>query len=321
MIRLEGAACCWHNGSGLKQVPLRFCAKEEQMIFRIQNQEMSASISDRGAELKELSLHGHPFLWNGDPAYWKSTAPVLFPYVGRLTRETYRLDGNEYHMGIHGFARSAPFHAEMSGEQAVTFRLEDTEETRRQYPFSFRFEVTYALEGETLSITYTVVDRSERIMPFGIGGHPGFRVPLDEGLHFDDYMLTFGEPCLPDRVIYTDSCFVGAGREPYPLADGRNLPLTHQLFDQDAVVLANTARSVTLHSGKGSRSVTVDFPDFPYLGIWHTPRKNAPFVAIEPWSSLSARQDVEEDLNCQSDLIRLPSGASFRNQWQITLKD
>ena len=47
------------------------------------------------------------------------------------------------------------------------------------------------------------------------------------------------------------------------------------------------------------------FDDFPIFGIWHKPKSEAPYVCLEPWSSLPARDGVIERLDMQKDLIAL----------------
>ena len=74
------------------------------------------------------------------------------------------------------------------------------------------------------------------------------------------------------------------------LSDGGKLPLAHNLFDQDAIVLTDMAKAVTLCSEKGTRSVRVSYPQMNFLGIWHMPFTDAPYVCIEPWSALPSRK-------------------------------
>ena len=69
------------------------------------------------------------------------------------------------------------------------------------------------------------------------------------------------------------------------------------------------------------RAVTVAHPQMPYLGIWHMPHTDAPYVCIEPWSSLPSRQDVVEELSCKSDLIHLAPGAEYENTWSIAITE
>ena len=152
------------------------------------------------------------------------------------------------------------------------------------YPFPFRFTVAYRLAGNTLTQEYTVENTGEETMWFGLGAHPGFRVPLEEGLDFTDYCLEFVPDVSPVRVGFTPQCFLSGEDTPYPLEHGR-LPLRHDLFDQDAIVLRDCGSQVTLRSAKGKRAVKAEFAGIPFLGIWHQPKMAAPYVCIEPWCS------------------------------------
>jgi len=57
----------------------------------------------------------------------------------------------------------------------------------------------------------------------------------------------------------------------------------------------------------------------PYLGIWHMPKLEAPYVCLEPWSSLPSRQDVIEDFSKKEDMLRLKPHKTYTNTWSITL--
>ena len=284
----------------------------------IQNQALTAVIDEVGAQLMSITAaDGAEYLWNGDSAYWSGRAPNLFPYVGRLTNDRYTYGGREYQMTRHGFAKSARFTPEDRTGDRVTLRVTATEETRKVYPFDFSFAVTYALAGSTLSITYTVENRDGRTLHFGLGGHPGFRVPLEAGRSFEDYRLTFSQPCQPSQVLLSDAYMISGQEAPYPLENGTDLPLRHSLFDRDAIILKNFHRTLTLWAGEGSRGLRLSIPQMRYLGIWHMPKTDAPFVCLEPWLSLPSRQDIIEDLAQQNDLTALEPGKTYENTWSI----
>ena len=63
-------------------------------------------------------------------------------------------------MAGHGFARDAQFQVSEQGPTTLSFQLEDSEETRRVYPFSFVLTVTYTLEGSRLTKAHRVENRS-----------------------------------------------------------------------------------------------------------------------------------------------------------------
>jgi len=290
------------------------------MLYTIQNSAITITVDTLGAQLMSITAaDGTEYLWNGDEAYWNERSPHLFPYVGRMTEQRYTYQGKSYPMGLHGFARGYEFTPITVEENRIILGLADSEETRRIYPFSFEFSVCYELEGSTLAITYAVENRSTNDMYFGLGGHPGFRLPLERGKVFEDYRLTFHRPCHPNRVLLTDNKLISGQSVPYPLVDDTTLPLRHDLFDHDAVVLDHMDKTVTLSAGEGSRGVTVYLPKMRYLGIWHTEGNDTPFVCLEPWCSLPSRDGVVEELTQQGDLIQLESGEIYSNTWSITV--
>ena len=198
----------------------------------------------------------------------------------------------------------------------MTFVTTDTEETRNHYPRRFAFRVSYALREDTLSVTYEVENRDEKTLLFGLGGHPGFNVPLRTGLRFSDYRLEFSQPCQPRRIGFTPDCFLDGTDAPFPLEGGTQIPLRHELFDDDAVVLTDMTREVTLFTPMDAHGLTVSFPQMPYLGLWHAPETEAPYLCIEPWCTLPSKQD-EIAVFERDELLRLLPGEILRNQWQI----
>ena len=288
------------------------------MDVTLQSPQLCVTISTRGGELQSL-LHadGTEYLWQGSQAYWPGKAIHLFPFIGRLTDDRYTLRGQEHSMNIHGFLCRTEMKVLESNPTACLLRLCDTPETRTVYPCPFEFLLGYRLEGCCLAVTFTVNNPGAETLFFGIGGHPGFNVPLEQGLAFEDYSLRFSAPCAPLRVGFTDACYLSGQNEAYPLQNGQNLPLQHSLFNRDALILTQTDTTVTLESDKGKKAVRVHFPDMPYIGFWHSPNTLAPFVCIEPWASLPARQDVIEEFSQKKDLVALPAGESYVNRWSI----
>jgi len=302
-----------------KQNAAAFPAERMFPMIQIENEQLRVTISPTGGTLQ--SVFGKQteteYLWQADPAYWVKRAPNLFPFVGRLYEKCYTVNGQPYEMMIHGFAPTSEMEEEQTGPDSCVFTLRDNEETRAIYPYRFEYRVRYTLDQNRILIAYEVTNLDEKTLYFGVGGHPGFNVPMEKGLKFEDYALTFPEASTPSRVQFSDQVLVNGIRTPYALKDQVAIPLRHDLFDQDAVVLADAPRSVTLASEKGARGVRVSWPQMPYIGFWHKPHSDAPFVCIEPWGVLPGREGVVEALETMADMTALKPGETRTNPWEI----
>jgi len=290
------------------------------MNYVISNDKLSIQVSPHGAELQSIYSNKIQYLWDGDPEFWPDRSPLLFPFVGRLTGGQYRYKGSLYNMDIHGFARRMEFAVTERAYDSIELVVTDNAETFKIYPFHFVLKVKYILKGNTVQIGYQVENTSDDTMCFGIGGHPGFRVPIEDGLAFSDYFLEFPAKHTPTRVGHTETCFLNGCDTAFFLEEQYRLPLNHSMFDEDAIVLKDVADRVVLKSDKSIHSITVTYHDMPYLGLWHAPRTEAPYICIEPWTSLASRQDITEDFQFKSDLIRLHSQDKYQNQWEITIE-
>lgn len=289
------------------------------MEYRLKNEQLDVLLSTLGAELQSIRKDKVEYLWQGNSEYWEERAPILFPFVGRLTDGKYLLNDKEYEMTIHGFARFQEYQVVEQSDTHIVFEMKDNEVTYVSYPYHFALRITYELEGNVIKIKYTVKNDSNQEMYFGIGGHPGFCVPLEDELQFSDYELQFSQPCIPDRVGYTDTCYVSGINTLFELQDTVCIPLEHCMFNDDAIVLQNMAKEVCLYSKKGTRSVTVSYPQCSYVGFWHAPKTEAPYLCIEPWSSVAARQGIVEKLDLKNDLIRLDVNKTYENNWSIKI--
>lgn len=290
------------------------------MTEQIVNEYLKVYICKKGAQLWSIQDHQNTeYLWQGDTTYWADRAIHLFPYIARLTDGKYCCNGHTYEMDIHGFLKDMILEVKTKCKDEIEFELKSTEGTKKQYPFEFVCRIKYKLEGKELRITYHIENRDKKVMYFGVGGHPGFNVPLQQGLAFEDYYLEFHESREVIRVGMSEDCFVNGKNDQFPLKDDRKIPLNHSLFDNDAIILKNMADKVTLKSDKDTKSIMIVYPGMKFLGIWHKPRTDAPYICIEPWSSLPSREGIIEDIARQNDLISLRSGEVYNNTWSIAI--
>ena len=159
------------------------------MLITITNNKISASIDSLGAELIRLEKDNQNYIWTVDETYWNKTSPILFPIVGRLKNDTYRIENKTYELPRHGFARNFEFQIVNQTESSVVFVLESNSETLKNYPFEFELRLEYELDENELKMKYSVENKSEVTMPFSIGAHPAFTIEDS----FSDYSLKFNQ--------------------------------------------------------------------------------------------------------------------------------
>ena len=284
-------------------------------MIQLQNETMQVQIDPVGGRLCSIQSipEGLEYLWQ------KSRFPNMFPLVGRLYEKRYTLNGVSYPMEMHGFVRNMEMTIISHDNISCTLMVTDAPETRKCYPYSFNFQISYRLEGRKIHIGYQVENRSKEPLYCAVGGHPGFHVPLEEGLRFEDYALTFSEACQPKQINFSDSVLTLEDRTPYPLEAGVQIPLRHSLFSRDALVLQGTPGQVALSSMKGKHGVRVEYPQMPYVGFWQFDKGEPQFLCIEPWSTLPGRQNVIEELSAFPDIICVSSGGEYTNYWSIVV--
>ena len=163
---------------------------------------------------------------------------------------------------------------------------------------------------------------SEKSDLFSLGALLYFWVagePLLEGETFEDYTMTFAEKCEPRQLCMSETCYYLGETKPFKVRCGKSFKLSHDLFDNDAIFLTDMAGEVTLKGGVSKRFVKVTYPGMKYVGFWHKPRTEAPYVCIEPWMSVPADDGKVDDLETKRDMLRLASGAEYEQSFTITI--
>lgn len=245
----------------------------------LKNENVSAKIISKGAELKSLVVGGRELMWRADPAFWGKTSPLLFPMIGTLKNGKTLIGGEEYSITKHGFARDLELAPETITGTSAMFSLNQSDYTKAMYPFDFTFTVRYTLKSDGITVTYRVTNNTkDKKMPFCIGAHPAFACDGD----FSEYRLEFQKlenAAVPNYNLETGLHEENNRRE--LLKDDNILKLSHELFYEDVCYFDKpNSRSVMLLN-KDNKGVRVDFPDFTSLGVWQA--KDAPFLCIEPW--------------------------------------
>jgi galactose mutarotase-like enzyme len=216
--------------------------------------------------------------------------PVLFPVCGRLTDGQYEAAGRKYSMPGHGFARTSQWKVEETrdgdtGEIALV--LEDNEDTLKVYPFRFRVEFRYVLEGNTLTLHQLYKNKGTVDMPFYAGFHPYFTVGNKNALTFD---INAGR-----YIDYNDSQM-----KEYKGNVDFGHPVDFVFFLNDR----NGSHYEMKDPDKGRKLVIETAEEFKYMVMWTMQGRD--FVCIEPWMA------APDAMNTKKDLYRLAPGKSLK---------
>lgn len=290
------------------------------MIVKLSNGKITAEIETVGAELRSLKAHdGTEYMWCRDEKFWNRCSPTLFPSIGVVKDGTADFGFTVTKMPKHGIVRDAEYEIISQEECSVTLKTSKNAETKQYYPFDFELYITYSLLDDGIVTAWKVKNLSDNKMPFMIGGHPAFNIPLTKGETAEDYDFKFNAKT--DFI----SLRIGAdgliSNETLNVAENTDtIPFDYSLFDGDALVFEKYPYSkCTLVSRKSGRGVEVDFEGFPYLGIWSPTKANAPFVCIEPWYGINSAADETTDFNAKKGMNFIDKGEEFNAQYKITL--
>ncbi len=289
------------------------------MKHRLANAHLAIEVIELGAELSSLRLLSRDleYLWQADPAVWGRHSPILFPMVGRLKEDRYQVEGQTFVLTQHGFARDLPFRLVDQSRDHLVFLLESSQGSLLTYPFPFALRISYTLLEDRLRVGFEVQNPAESTMWFSIGAHPGFACPLfPERERYEDYELVFSEKEDQDSKLLRGGLFDGSSRPMLQQSD--RIPLTHELFAQDALVFHGLRSDwVGLLSRKEGHGVKLHSPGWPDYGIWAKP--NGDFVCLEPWFGHADQVDSSGDWTQKPGIISLPAGEQWTAHYDIEL--
>ena len=286
----------------------------------MKNNLLTVEIDSKGAELQSIrsNVTGHEYLWQGDSRFWGRRSPVLFPIVGAVWDGVYRMDGKEYRLGQHGFARDMQFDSiDDEADDEAWFALEADDETMLRYPRRFRLEIGYRLDAERITVMWKVINKDNREMHFQIGAHPAFNYPdfketdpVHGYFHFDGKKLS-------RQTIREKGC-VRQGETPISLDDSGLLPIGADTFADDAIILPDKqVHRVSLLDKNLSPYLSLIF-DAPVVGLW-SPCREAPFVCIEPWWGRCDSEGYVGDYSQRAYVNALAPSAEFKASYLIAI--
>ena len=283
-------------------------------MIELKNDKLTIKVAEKGAELQSVKDgNGREYMWQAG-AEWSRHSPILFPIVCSVNDNTYVVDGKEYHLPRHGFARDTDFVVISKTESKVTLALHESEATLKVYPYCFNLAITYRLEDNKVHVIWHVENTDQREIHFQIGGHPAFNVP---GGKLQGIIKLDNEEAMDALKSYADGSHDMA--EVALEADKGIMEISNHFFRNDSVKIHKCqTHQAILMDATGKPAVTVDYKA-PVCAFWSPYDKHAPFVCIEPWYGIGDPRGWKGEFKDKPLMNHLLPGASFMSKYTITI--
>ena len=262
-----------------------------------------------GAELTSVIYNNQERIHNGE-AFWKRHAPILFPIVGQLKNNETIIAGKNYSMAQHGFARDMLFDKIEETEEKCIYVLKSNEETLKKFPFEFELYVKYTVIENKLKVEYEVVNKDEKKMYFGLGGHPAFVADIKNGT----YYLEFEKEENNIEYKKLDKGLI-SNRKIKKINNGKIINLDANIFNEDAIIMKNIESNRIKLKTKDKCLLEFDFTNFPYLAIWSKPGAN--FICIEPWFNTADTVESDGIFENKENILKLMPGENFKCEYTV----
>jgi len=240
--------------------------------------------------------------------------PVLFPLVSknRVGDKEHHYEWNEqvFEMPQHGFARRSKWSVIDQTARSVAMELTDNEATRANYPFSFRFCLSYRLSQGRLHWEQVIENHSSGSLPFSTGFHPYFAVPLTAGSRRDACFAEIPEA----KRLRPVGQFERFTAEPFP---AQNWSVDEEVAN--TMYLADLKKpELILVDPVSELEVVLNFEEAPqhrFVAVW-SKTTSEPFYCLEPWTALPNSFSRPKD----RELILLEPQKTFRAAMWMELR-
>lgn len=262
----------------------------------IENDLFGVTVDLNGGALHSITdrRDGSELMWDGSCG-WKKRDLVLFPFCCRRVDGTYTIDGKEFEIDIHGFAKNGRFAALEKTADSVTLALYSNTETLKIYPYDFVLYVKYKLSGDTLSIRYEVVNPSESPLYYSVGGHLG--VMLD-GADTKGNFVRFAKPL--KRAYTLDGAFIDGAKD----VCVTEFEASKEFFLKEDTLMLETDGGVDFTVERANGKKLGFSVSSPVIAFWTHPA-GGNFVCVEPWWGLPDTLPKQSEIDRKPFVIKL----------------
>ena len=173
-------------------------SNKDQEIFALQLDQNNyiKFCPERGGVITNWISDGKEILYFDEKRFMDKTKsirggiPILFPICGDLNTSNSVFGTDYLQLTQHGFARDLQWQFSINhNEQSICLFLNESEKTKKYYPFDFEIKIEVTLKINCLEFQITVSNKTDTVMPINFGLHPYFNVSDFKNLEFIDNPL------------------------------------------------------------------------------------------------------------------------------------
>ena len=239
-------------------------------IFQLDKNNYIKFCPERGGIITNWVSDGNEILYFDEERFMDDTKsirggiPILFPICGNLNASRSVFGKDYLQLMQHGFARDLHWQYCLNdGENSLCLFLNESQTTKKYYPFDFELRIEVTLKINCLEFEITIHNKTDITMPINFGLHPYFNVSDFKNLDFIDNPINCQNQ---ERNILSNT-----------LDELKNINLGVDL-------LMYTSGKSIFRDKVLKRQVTLNHP-YPFdLGvIWSDPPRR--MICLEPWTS------------------------------------
>ncbi len=275
-------------------------------------------------------IDSHPEFASGNQRPSSSGIPILFPFPNRIANAHYKWEGISYDLpaektyhdqsgnAIHGFCLDLPWRVIAHEETyaIAQFQLSiDGKHRLKYWPGDIFIEVKYEVRGAALRAEFRIGNPGQTSVPWGLGTHPYFKVPLSEQGTLNNCLI---EAPATEEWVLENNVPTGVKKtisKSHDLREGAwldQLKLDHVL---SGLPEETEQYECLIMDEQGGLIVSQDYDSlFSELVVYTPPERNC--VCLEPYSCVTnainlTRQDVETGMRV------LPPGSEIKTWIEI----
>ena len=251
----------------------------------IENELLKVSVNLNGGSLTSIydKVNNNELLYKPTGKSWSGQDVVIFPFVARLKDSKYLYNNQTYSMKNHGLIRYNELKVLDQKSTSITLSFDYNEETLKQYPYKFHFEILYSLNNNELSISYKIKNVDDKTIYYEFGGHPALKASGYESNNefiYENTKLSFSKDIETKRYVLDDSGSYIVNEELVTLK--KDIILTKEFITKDKTLIydINGINNVKLFTN--GYTYSFDISEAEILALWTMPGFGD-YICVEPW--------------------------------------